>query len=182
MFERMIAEHCAPALAGIKPSNIVAFRKDKMLDIHKKINQLNFDLNPRDIYAEILCECEKRVLIIVYRKNILKKHLNDYLNNAFLKQYGYKNATALPEYFDILKTRLDCDNFPHEIGVFLGYPLHDIYCFIHHRDDGCIMVGDWRVYHNAEQANKLFLRYKSCKRAVCKKIDAGSSLARIFCA
>ena len=55
MIERIIAYHCGPALAGIKPANIVACYKDKISDVHKTIRLLNLQLNHKDIYIEALC-------------------------------------------------------------------------------------------------------------------------------
>lgn len=182
MLELLIAKHCAPALAGIKPSNIVMCQKSSVCNIHGQIDELNKQLNRRDIYIDILCECSKRVMIIVYRKSVLDKHLSARKNKVFLARYGYENLKNLTEYLDFLRSRLDCDCFPHEIGVFFGYPLWDIYCFIKHRDEGCIMTGDWKVYHNAKEAKKLFERYKACKMAVSSRVASGKSLAQIFCA
>ena len=72
--------------------------------------------------------------------------------------------------------------FPHEIGAFLGYPAHDIYGFINHKDRGCLLVGEWRVYEDAEGAVHLFDKYKRCRNAVLRRIDQGKTLAQIFCA
>lgn len=83
MIERIIAYHCGPALAGIKPANIVACYKDKISDVHKTIRLLNLQLNHKDIYIEALCECEKRVLVIVYRR----KKLGDQLNRDEIKNF-----------------------------------------------------------------------------------------------
>lgn len=44
---------------------------------------------------------------------------------------------------------------------FLGYPLRDIYAFINHRDEGCLLIEEWKVYHNAGEAEKLFRRFKA---------------------
>ena len=59
MLEKIIAYHCAPALAGIKPANIVACYNDKIPNLRSEINRLNKEMNKRNIYFEILCECEK---------------------------------------------------------------------------------------------------------------------------
>lgn len=182
MLEFLIANHCAPALAGIKPANIVMCKKYNIPNIDKQIHMLNKQLNIRDIYIDIICERSNRTMIIVYRKSILEKHLQERKNKAFLEQYGYKNLKSTADYLDFLKSRINCDFFPHEIGVFLGYPLRDIYCFINHRDEGCVLTGDWKVYHNAEEAKKLFERFKTCKKALSDKVASGKSLAQIFCA
>lgn len=182
MLEALIAYHCAPALAGIKPANIVACQKSRFHNLYSEIDALNNQLNIKDIYIETVCECEKRVLLIVYRKNILERHLKSDSNAAFLSYYGYPTDRSLTDYLNILRKRLDCDSFPHEIGVFLGYPLHDIYGFINHRDEGCLLTGEWKVYRNVEESEKLFGRFKSCRKALLQHItERGKTLAQIFC-
>ncbi|MBO5060288.1 MAG: DUF3793 family protein [Clostridia bacterium] len=180
--ENIIAYHCAPALAGIKPANIVAFYKDKFPNICEEIERLNLELNCRGIYFEILCECDKRALIMVYRRKALEAALRNDEVNAFLLSHGYPEKGSINMYIEHLKKRLEKEEFPHEIGAFLGYPLHDIYGFINHKNEGCILCGEWKVYHNAEEAKKLFKRFDSCRKAVAKKVLGGQTLAQVFCA
>ena len=183
MLETLLAYHCAPALAGIKPANIAACRKNCFPGLSSELERLNRQLNCRDIYIEILRECEKRALVMVYRRSVLEKHLQSRGSRAFLAQYGYPPEGGIDECLRFLKTRLDCDSFPHEIGAFLGYPLRDIYCFINHRDEGCLLVGEWRVYHNRENAEKLFRRFRKCRTALVRNVTReGKTLAQIFCA
>ena len=69
--------------------------------------------------------------------------------------------------------------FPHEIGVFLGYPLGDVCGFL--RDpDGCILCGEWKVYENAGEAAKTFERFRRCSACICRHMRNGKSLAQIF--
>lgn len=180
MLEKLIAQHCAPALFGIKPSNIVACQKADVKNIHEKIDDLNKSLNHNDIFIDILCECDRRVLIMVYKKSVLKSHLSNYSNRVFLNKYGYSTDADIKQCLDILKTRLSCNSFPHEIGVFLGYPLYDIQSFINHRDEGCLLIGEWRVYHNVEKAQKTFKKFKACNKFLKEKVMSGEKLAEIF--
>lgn len=182
MIERIIAYHCAPALAGIKPANIVACYKDKIPSVHQELKRLNDQLNRKGIYFEILCECEKRVLLMVYRKDCLYRCLCGTEIKALLHTFGYGSATDLQQYIAVLKRRLCGCEFPHEIGAFLGYPAHDIYGFMHHRDEGCLLTGEWKVYKDAETAKQLFFRYNACRCALVKRIAQGKTLAEIFCA
>lgn len=179
MLESLIAFHCGPALAGIKPANIAACHKAQIPDIRKHIKRLNGQLNRSDIYLEILCECDKRVLVMVYRGKVLERHIRKEDNAEFLAKFGYPKG-GVKECLEILKQRLKAESFPHEIGVFLGYPLYDIHGFINH--DECILTGDWKVYDHAEEAKKLFSRYKACRRALVKRIADGRTLEQIFCA
>lgn len=178
--EKIIAYYCGPALAGIKPANIVACHKDKISDIHKKIDELNYQMNKRDIYFEIVCECEKRVLLMVYRKKILQAALSNYDVQEFLKSYAYPENADVNVYMDILKQRLAEDEFPHEIGIFLGYPLHDIYGFINHKNEGCVLTGEWKVYENPEQAQRMFERFSKCRAAIARRMEQGLSLEQVF--
>ena len=182
MIESIIAYHCGPALAGIKPANIVACYKDKIPHVHAEIEQLNDQLNCKDIYFEILCECEKRVLVMVYRSKALSKYLQYDEIKSLLFSFGYKPNTELNDNIQKLKSRLDNTNFPHEIGAFLGYPAHDIYGFIYHRNEGCLLTGEWKVYKDADGAKKLFARYNSCRHALLRRMEQGKTLAQIFCA
>ncbi len=182
MIENIIAYYCGPALAGIKPANIVACYKDKIPDVHAIIAQLNNQLNCRDIYFEILCECEKRVLVMVYRSKVLSRYLQRGEIRSLLCSFGYEPEAVLDDDIQRLKSRLDNTNFPHEIGAFLGYPAHDIYGFIHHRNEGCLLTGEWKVYKNAEEAKKLFARYNICRNAIIKRLAQGKTLAQVFCA
>lgn len=180
MLERLIAYHCGPALAGIKPANLAACYKERIPGLRQKIANLNTQLNGMGIYADILCECDRRVLVMVYRKRVLEKHLQSPEMAAFLRDFGYPRNVSVRGYVNHLRTRLRQDSFPHEIGVFLGYPLHDIHGFIHHPAAGCLLVGEWKVYRDAEGARKLFDRYSACRKALLKRVAHGFTLAQIF--
>ncbi len=177
--ENIIAYHCAPALAGIKPSNIVTCYKNKIKNIKEQIEKLNKELNAKDIYLEVLCECENRVLLMVYRKKKLKSVIENEGVREFLVSCGYPKAGDLNSYIEHLKHNLETEGISHEIGAFLGYPLHDIYGFMAHKD--CLFCGEWKVYENAEEARKTFTRFDKCRKAVCKHIAGGKTLAQVFC-
>ena len=178
--EKLIGYHCAPALAGIKPSNIVSVYKNKYTDIDKKVEEINKQLNKKDIYVESLCECEKKVLIMVYRKKELEKTLSDAAVRDFLTDMGYPKEGKVEDYLKVLKKHLKGKDFSHEIGAFLGYPIHDIYGFMYHKDEGCLLCGEWKVYKDADIASRLFHRFNTCRRAVCAKIESGKTLEQMF--
>lgn len=180
--ENIIGYHCAPALAGIKPSNLVTCYKNRGYDVHAEIDRLNNELNCKDIYFEPICECERRVLLLVYRKKVLQKVLFAPEIHSFISKLGYSDANDVDAYIRILKSRFDECDFPHEIGIFLGYPLHDVYGFMFHKDEGCLLCGEWKVYKNPEEAQRLFERFLACRKAVLRRILAGCTLAQMFCA
>ena len=125
-FEEIIARHCGPALAGIKPANLVSVSKSKIDGLAEKTAALNEELNRKDIYLETLCECDKSSVILVYKRQMLDKYLNKPEILGLLKKFGYKKCDDVTGYISQLKRRMNGENFPHEIGAFLGYPIHDI--------------------------------------------------------
>ncbi|MGN0163072.1 MAG: DUF3793 family protein [Candidatus Ornithomonoglobus sp.] len=184
--EHFLAYHCGPALAGIKPANIASYSKAEKPGVLSEIEMLNRAFNGHDIYIDILCECQSRILVMVYRRGKLCEYLNSPKIKKLLNKYGYPKKFSLGTYLDILKKRVAdgremCGEFPHEIGAFLGYPIHDIYGFINHKDEGCLLTGEWKVYAEPEKAERMFCRYKACRRAILKRVCEGKTLEELFC-
>ena len=180
--EKIIAFHCAPALAGIKAANLVSCHKSKFGDVSGNVERLNAQMNRKNIFFEIMRECERGTLVLVYRKEVLQRTLTEKGIYRFLRSFGYPQNVIVDVYLEFLKTRMRNREFPHEIGAFLGYPLHDIHGFLYHKNYGCILSGDWKVYKDADNAQRLFERFAACRKAVVKKLNEGQSLAQIFCA
>ena len=178
MLEHELALYCAPALAGIKPSNLFSYAADDAAKVKNEISRLNSLLNGSDIYLKVLCEQKNRLLILVYRRSKLTAYLGRADIAAFLRSYGY--GRGLDAKLKRLGERIAPGDFPHEIGAFLGYPIDDIYGFIYHKNEGCKYTGYWKVYKNVEEAKKTFRRYDSCRNAVVKRIDMGKSLTDLF--
>ena len=176
--EKLIAYFCAPTLVGIKPANIVTCYKNEYHNINSKIDCLNRQLNDGDIFFEPLRECERCVLLMVYRKKALWHFLSDVQVQKFLVSLGYPEKASIDIYISILKKRLTGDSFPHEIGAFLGYPMHDIYGFMLHRK--CLLCGEWKVYENPEEAQELFDLFSICRKEAAEKILQGLTLSEIF--
>lgn len=179
--EHLIAFHCSPALAGIKPSNIINCFKKDYPDLSNEVKRLNSELNKKDIYIEILCECEKRALLMVYREKKLKEYLEKKEIAELLIGADYPEKGDLSECISFLKERLSkkCD-FPHEIGAFLGYPIHDIYGFLNKNRSKCLYTGYWKVYANVEESKEKFRRFDICRNEVLKRVMMGKKLSAIF--
>lgn len=105
-FEELIARHCGPALAGIKLANLVSVSKAKIDNIDEKMTVLNAKLNRKDIYLEIICECDKTAVILVYKRKLLTEYLNRPEILELLKKFGYKKCDDVSGYISQLKRRM----------------------------------------------------------------------------
>ncbi len=164
--QRVLAIHSAPALCGIKASNLI--NVDYSDDLFKEIEELNKRFNNFRFY--ILKKDKNKVLVLIYRKRVLARELNRNSNKEFLKELGY-DVSSIDSMLLCLKERIAYNDFPHEIGVFLGYDLSDIKSFIENKK--CLYTGYWKVYSNLDEKLELFSKYTRCKNCVIKMIDKG---------
>ena len=72
--------------------------------------------------------------------------------------------------------------FPHEVGLFLGYPPEDVDGFIRNKARGAKCVGTWKVYGDADAAKKKFERYKKCAEVYGKAYRGGRCFERMVVA
>ncbi len=132
----------------------------------KQVKELNMKLNPKDIVVSVMTRKDGRALIYVYRKSRLKKELQNKETSEFLAKYGYSHLSA-EKAVARLKNRLaQSEGFPHEIGVFLGYPLGDVVGFIENGGRNCKCVGCWKVYCDECEAVRLFEKYRNVRRFI----------------
>lgn len=97
----------------------------------------------------------------------------------FLAGEGYALGTA-DALLNQLADRLCCEGeFPHEIGVFLGYPLADVIGFIENRGKNFTACGYWKVYTDPTAAQAEFDRYKKCERIYARCYYNGTPIRRL---
>ena len=179
MSEEMIVRHCSPTLAGLKTANMFNCPYSSARELMDSIRSVNSALGPKGVRMLPLRIREGAALIYVYRPARLQRDLSDPVSAAILSERGYPGAAA-PGLIAELRSRL-CknDGFPHEIGLFLGYPPDDVNCFISDRGRACKCVGCWRAYNDPVGAEKTFALYKKCTRLYCRAHKAGRTLSKL---
>ena len=179
MLETGVVTNCAPTLAGMKSANLFNYRYTSRAEVLRELDDMNKKLNVRGVYVETLLWRSESVLIYVYRKTFLEKDLQQEEVRKLLMTYGYRNSD-IESCLKRLKQRLtgyDC--FPHEIGVFLGYPLEDVVGFIHHKGQNCKLCGLWKVYGDVNETGKLFQKLKKCSDIYIKVFQEGRSITQM---
>src|SRR5690606_26331285 len=127
VFVKMIIQMLGPVLLGEKPSEIISFPKKNSRGLHR-IKSI-FNNCHRISYREFIAfnGCTK---ILFYNNNLLDETLLDQRNLSFLKKIGYSEEYTLENYLNHLIRKIEKDHLPHEIGIFLGYPLKDVIGFM----------------------------------------------------
>ena len=163
MFDRKLVEHCSAVLAGLKTANLFSYSLCPGDDLQNIVASWNLSLNTKGITLFILKETNQNALIYVCRTGRLESDLKRECVKSFLKNYGYEDFTAL-QAIHKLKSRLqESESFPHEIGLFLGYPFEDVKGFIENGGKNCKCCGYWKVYDNEKSKQKLFQKFNKCR-------------------
>ena len=177
----IIVRHCAPTLAGLKVGNLFSYRYQDDHDAYELMKMLaeqNRQLNPKGVYLVLVKLRGGIALVYVYRRRQLEALLAKGSVRTFLRGYGY-HRFDIPSCLAVLKKRLLREDFPHDIGVFLGYPLLDIQAFIENKGANCPCVGCWKAYTNLNEAKKKFRRFKQCTELYCQQYFNGTDITRL---
>lgn len=178
MSTEMIVRYSAPTLAGLKIGSIFTCKFDCILTLEQNIKKRNKLLNGKGIYFAVLRVSNSVALVYVYRKNQLQDALNRADISEFLNQFDYTNYDV-DSALQILAKHLQNSDFPHEIGVFLGYPLCDVIAFIENDGKNEKFVGYWKAYFNEDDAKTTCAKFKKCTNIYCKKIAEGSDIIKL---
>ena len=89
----------------------------------------------------------------------------------FLKFVGYSSDYELNDYMDELVFRLQSEEFPHEIGVFLGYPLKDVLGFMGYGKNELVEVKNWRIYGDKEISYEVYNNFMRDKAIMKEMIE-----------
>ncbi len=179
MSEELVIRHCAPTLAGIKTGSLFRCPYSSVMALREEICRLNCLLRGKGLCILPLRIEEKDVLIYVYRPNVLKQDLFCREASEILQKEGYSCHTAGMCIQRLMKRLEQSRDFPHEIGLFLGYPPEDVRGFMEQGAENCKLIGAWKVYGDEEAAKKLFARYKICTAYYLYRMRQGQSIDRL---
>ncbi|WOC31826.1 MULTISPECIES: DUF3793 family protein [Caproicibacterium] len=185
LLERALVEFCAPALAGVKPANLFSCRSHNVRQVKREARQWNRRLRPFGLSVAVLRvrRAEGSSLIYVYRPAQLQAILSDSAVQAFLQTRGYAAGGDILCQLRRLSERLRAaQEFPHEVGVFLGYPLRDVIGFVQNRGAHCTCCGTWKCYGDAREAQRYFARCEKCREIYRAMFRQGTPVLRLVVA
>lgn len=179
MLENYLIDCCAPTLASLKSGSLFNCKCPEDACIEDVVDKWNSGFSDLGIRMCILRRTSSSALIYVYRSTSLARTLKDPEVQYFLESYGYESCSccegcesaecSISSCLEHLRTRIASGSdgkgemtFPHEIGVFLGYPLQDVKGFIENNGRNCKYTGLWKVYGDKDASIRMFEKYRKC--------------------
>lgn len=173
-FEKKLVQYASPTLTKLKTGNL--FNIDSSFEqLDECIDYYNELLNKKGIFIDLIT-VENRTMIYIYQKEKLMNLFNNNKIKNLFKRYNYSCTSPESLIFDLQK-RMSKDNFPHEIGIFLGYPLTDVISFIEGKKH--LYIGYWKVYSHVNNCKGTFIKYNKCTNEMVKRFISGKRLEQL---
>ncbi len=165
-----LALEAAEVIAGEKPANLISI-----------VNRLRpCGRNPYGLWKQWgatvlagsglsvreLADRGDAILLLIYRRDALADLMARPAVRALLSRAGYGNPPGVNELLTTLSSRIAGGSFPHEIGIFLGYPLKDVAGFMGIAPIPFACQGPWKIFGNPGESLRLAERFRCCRIAM----------------
>ena len=175
--DMQLAFQCAPVLMNYKISNLLIVEKEKI----DSVKQL---FAKTELSCKLVMVSEEKSAFLIYREEALKSYLECRKVRELMESFGYENyeLEKILEEFSRKYTEYvsNSGNFPHEMGLLLGYPVEDVIGFIQNDGENFLYSGYWKVYTNLSEALEHFERYNLAKETAVRMVSEGKDIFQIL--
>ena len=179
MLDKHLISYCSPTLASLKTASLFRLPYSSEDDLQRCVSAHGEHLAQKGVSITILRQSAQSALIYVYREKKLLEDMRKPGVPRFLQKLGYDTTCPEAALAQLRRRLALSEDFPHEIGLFLGYPLWDVCGFIHYKGKNCKCCGHWKVYYREEDAEKMFRRFNQCKHVYQRLWEAGKSVLQL---
>lgn len=174
---------CSEVLAGVKPANLISLVNRNQLcgrNLYQLWQSHHEELAARlpDLTIRVLQIRERAMLLLCYNNDHLKRHLAHAGIRTLLHKAGYEAGSSIEAQLGELSRRIENNgSFPHEIGLFIGYPAKDVAAFM-----GLIKLPFtcqclWKIYGNPDQSLGLAEQFRCCRQRMGAILATGKQTA-----
>ncbi len=175
---RFLLLKTAPVRSGVKPGELL-----RVKNCYESRNSegFRFCLYRRDIleilaldYME-LASSDGSTLVLFYHPEVLAQTLARRENAYMLRKWGYPEGNV-NDMLRELAERFRKGGIPHEIGVFIGYPLKDVAGFIANLPRTPVHRGSWAVFGNAAASVEKMNLYRQVENRAAEMMNRCSDI------
>ena len=175
--DTQIALHCAPFLAGVKIASLLIVENGQL----SRVREL---LQDTELSWFLLYESEDQAVLLLYREKPLQQYLEQPKVRQMLGRFDYRNDSleGLLSAFALRYQayRNGIADFPHEMGLFLGYPVADVRGFIENGGKNFLYSGYWKVYQDKSEKIQLFHQFDRAKESFLRLLARGFCMAELL--
>lgn len=172
---------CAEVLAGAKPANLLPLvnrTRPCGRNLYQIWNQHKHDLGCLLHNLEFLelQQHGRSVLLLCFSRQHLERHLSHKGIRKLLSIAGYSPAESLDQLLSKLADRVRNNGvFPHEIGMFIGYPAKDVAAFMGMIKLPFTCQGPWKIFGDPCKSLCLAEQFRHCRRQMTNAISTATA-------
>ncbi len=172
---------CSEVIGGAKPASLVSLVNrerpcGRNLYLLWDTCQQHLNALLPGINYLLLKKTERSVLLLCYSQHNLENHLKHKGIQVLLKKVGYNPQLTLDQSLEQLAYKARHNrSFPHEIGLFIGYPPKDVAAFMGVINLPFTCQGPWKIFGNPASSLCLADHYRSYRTRMYKAITTASS-------
>lgn len=174
---------CSEVLAGVKPANLISL-VNRTRPCGRNLYQLwhshHEELAARlsNLTIRVLQTRQRALLLLCYNHEHLERHLAHAGIRTLLHKAGYESDAPSEGLLAELCRRIgENDSFPHEIGLFIGYPAKDVAAFMGLVNLPFACQGPWKIYGNPLQSLGLAEQFRCCRQKMSDILATGNRTA-----
>ncbi|MBQ8983327.1 MAG: DUF3793 family protein [Lachnospiraceae bacterium] len=168
--EMQLAIHCAPLLQGIKLSNLVKLTQAQSEELCRHIRQSGLSV-------WFLSYEQDGNQVLLFRRDQMQAFLNKSRIQKVLRRFGYHDyslASVMTRLSSHMKDYKDGrQEFPHELGILLGYPICDVLAYMENHGENYKCCGYWKVYHDPSSALRRFAAFNEARDTAVTNVLRG---------
>jgi hypothetical protein len=170
-----LALETAELIEGVKPANLLNIANRKQAcgrNLYLLWKRFGTELLEQSgLEVREIIDRGRGVLLFIHHRSSLQRLLLRPNMKAFLVKAGHDNPSALDEILDALQERIQRDNFPHEIGALLGYPLKDVAGFMGWAELPGTAQGPWKIFGAPEKSLRLAEEFLNCRCRMAQRLS-----------
>ncbi|MCD6525880.1 MAG: DUF3793 family protein [Desulfuromonas sp.] len=154
-----LALGAAEVLAGVKPANLLRIPNHNnscgrnLYRLWQMHGRELLDNSP--LVAATMRSDDSGALLLLYSPQIIQRRLNSRCAATFLSSLDYDVSGTIEHTLQQLASRFIGNEFPHEIGLFLGYPLKDVAAFMGRSHLPISSQRLWKIYGRSRRSETL---------------------------
>ena len=174
-----VASQCAPVIFDVKPSNLLILESADEKQLQAMMRRMG-------LHCQLFYQTGAKSIWFVCRRDRMCALLQNPEVAAFFEEKKYRGIQEIP-----LEQVIDREGkrfafhkkgrteYPHELGLLLGYPLADVKGFIENKGKCYLCSGYWKVYKNEREAKQTFFLYRLAKQFAMELVRARVELWEI---